>query len=155
MVDFLRNQTPDEAREFQNIFDKKETLVGRTKKALQEEEKRCTKAHIPFCYKAASMKAKEEIDLYLQRIANGAEKAIAPVITAEWLKQFTDPKNFIMLGKQEARENILVGIGREQRVIGYHYDFMYIDTKFHVAVFVPMEDITSFEAYIKDIKKKE
>jgi len=154
MAEFLREQTREEEKEFKNIFDRKETLQERNKKALVTEESRCTKAHIPFCYKAASLKMKEEIDLHLQRIANGAEKAIPPSITSEWLKPFSDLKNFVLISKQEARDRVNVGITRENLIIGTHYDFLFKDTKYHVTVYVPTEETAKFEEYIKGMDRK-
>lgn len=156
--DIIRSPTDEERRDMQVLIDPSkgnpETMADKMKVTLIQEQQRCTKLHIPFCYKAASLKATEELENYKARISSG-QNTNPPLINKDWLKKYSEPTSFVLLNKQEARERVRVGIVQEQQVIGLHYDFLFKDTKFHCAVYVPASELKAFDEYIKNVEKSE
>lgn len=116
---------------------KRDDIEEKFKLTLIEEQQRCTKLHIPFCYKMAQTDIGKQLKEFYEKKLSGMD-ATLPSITKDWLSQYSDINNFEVIG--EAKDEWERARSGEMKLIGHTTNYRYKGTKFHVSVFVPLAD---------------
>jgi len=137
----FRNRNSDD--DFIDIMNLN-TLERKFKKALNAEEQKHVKKHLPYCFRGALLDFGDEWETHKKNRARGIGQRMRQTEFLEkWIKrlpEYGDPTLFELRSDREVVENKLIDGLRTPVVVGHNLEFYSKDYDYRNTVFVPIDE---------------
>jgi len=131
-----------------------QSIFKRFRTELVKTEQEHVKAFKPYCARAAKMNYEEIVNKRLKQLGKREDQVTDKDLNLDKFDftKYGNMKDFELQSTQDAIDNVRVGIGSKQVLIGYYENYVHKPTGSGVSVFIP-KDVYEGRNKGKDARK--